>query len=467
MTAVRIAIVGAGPTGFFLAARLLKELGPEDRIDLYEKTPFPYGLVRFGVAPDHPKIKSVTKGFARTLADSRLHFWGGITVAEGSVDGGSTTISVEELLNRYDRVALTVGSQDDRKLGIPSEDAKNSFSATRFVGWYNGHPQDRDLSPDLQVEHATVVGAGNVAIDVVRILISTPERLRGTDISDRALRALSEATVREVDVLVRRGPWDVAFTNPEVKELLDFEDVAFTFDPPLERFQQRPDYADRTADLNMEVFRALESRGSEARAVSCQVHFRFLVSPREVETDSEGQVQGVLLGHNEIEYGPERSSISDGGRTSRRPSGLFIRSVGYLGRPLFKVPYCRNRGVIPCDPEGRVLSDDGSVPVPGLYASGWIRRGPSGVIGTNKKDAHQVAQAMLADPLREPSVTLSEFAVWLEELSERRLVDKDGWDFLDREEIARGESQGRPRRKFLDNIEVQEALATRSETASR
>jgi ferredoxin--NADP+ reductase len=254
---MRIAIVGAGPTGFFLAKSILDRAGDDWRVDIFEKTPFPFGLVRFGVAPDHPKIKSVTKGFGKTLDDPRCHFWGGVTVCE---EGKGGLCSVQDLLQHYDRVALTVGSQDDRKLGIPFEECKNSFSATRFVGWYNGHPDDLELNPDLSIERAAVVGAGNVAIDIVRLLISPAGRLASTDISDRALEALDLSPIKDVDVLVRRGPWDVAFTNPEVKELLDFTDVRYTFHPPLGDFAQTPPYADRRATSNMDVFRELESR---------------------------------------------------------------------------------------------------------------------------------------------------------------------------------------------------------------
>jgi ferredoxin--NADP+ reductase len=453
---MRIAIVGAGPTGFFLAKSLL-DRGQEDwRVDIFEKTPFPYGLVRFGVAPDHPKIKSVTKGFGKTLEDPRCHFWGGVTVSEKGTGSGPT---VEQLLRNYDRVAITVGSQDDRKLGIPFEEAKNSFSATRFVGWYNAHPDDLDLDPDLSVQRAAVVGAGNVAIDIVRLLISGPGRLAATDISDRALAALDASAITEFDVLVRRGPWDVAFTNPEVKELLDFSDVRFTFDPPLAEFAETPAYADRRAISNMEVFRQLEARQPETPR--CTVHFRFLVSPKELRTDDQGRVSAVELGHNTLGTDDKGSWVSDSGRSSTIATGLFLRSVGYLGRPLEGVSYCYRKGVIPADPQGRVVGE-GDRPVPGLYVSGWMRRGPSGVIGTNKKDAGEVADAMLADADRGPVTSEAEFASWLAQAVGDRAVSKADWEYIDAREIALGQPNGRPRRKFLSAAEVAQELATRS-----
>lgn len=450
---MRIAIVGAGPTGFFLAKSVLDQAGPQWRVDLYEKTPFPYGLVRFGVAPDHPKIKSVSKGFAKTLEDPRCHFWGGLTLAEAD-RGGHFTVS--ELLQHYDRVALTVGSQDDRKLGIPFEEAKNSFSATRFVGWYNGHPDDLELSPDLSVARAAVVGAGNVAIDIVRVLISKPDRLASTDISDRALQSLELSSIAQVDVLVRRGPWDVAFTNPEVKELLDFEDVRFTFSPPLSQFDQTPPYVDRRASSNMEVFRELEARQVDNPRRT--VNFHFLVSPRELRIDDQGRVVSMELGHNTLEMDETSSWVSDSGRSTTLETGLFLRSVGYMGRPLEGVGYCPRRGVIPADPSGRVF-DHAGAHVPGLYVSGWVRRGPSGVIGTNKKDASDVAQAMLGDHRAGSISAESEFEAWHARVVRPSAITKDDWRYIDQREIALGQPNGRPRRKFLSAAEVAEELA--------
>jgi ferredoxin--NADP+ reductase len=452
---MRIAIVGAGPTGFFLAKSLLDRAEDSWRVDIFEKTPFPYGLVRFGVAPDHPKIKSVTKGFGKTLEDPRCHFWGGVTIREKGEGEGPT---VEDLLQHFDRVALTVGSQDDRKLGIPNEEAHNSFSATRFVGWYNAHPDDLELNPDLNVSRAAVVGAGNVAIDIVRILISGPGRLAATDISDRALQALDASPIKEVDVLVRRGPWDVAFTNPEVKELLDFTDVQYTFDPPLSEFQETPAYADRRAVSNMEVFRQLEERQVETPRRT--VHMRFLVSPKELQVDASGRVTAVQLGHNTLGMDQNGSWVSDSGRSSVIPTQLFLRSVGYMGRPLAGVGYCNRKGIIPADPQGRVL-DGAETPVPGLYVSGWIRRGPSGVIGTNKKDATDVADAMLADGHRGQVSSEDDFNAWFEKTVRPNAISKSDWEYLDSREIALGQP-GRPRRKFLSAAEVAEELAGRS-----
>lgn len=459
---MRIAIVGAGPTGFFLAKSILDKADSDWRIDMFEKTPFPYGLVRFGVAPDHPKIKSVTRGFDKTLEDPRLHFWGGITIKEeGELDNSSATVA--DLLEHYHRVVLTVGCQDDRKLGIDQEQAANSFPATRFVGWYNGHPLDCDLNPNLKVERAAVVGAGNVAIDLVRLLISPKGHLATTDISDQAMQAIDDSPIKELDVLIRRGPWDAAFTNPEVKELLEFEDVQYTFHPSLGEFSDTPAYADRRASANMETFRELEAR--KVANPRCFVNFRFLVSPRGLEVDDSGQVRAVVLGHNSIEVDEIRSWIKDSGKSTTVPTQLFLRSVGYQGRALAGVSYCSKRGLIPSDTKGRVVLDD-KTPVSGLYVSGWMRRGPSGVIGTNKKDATEVAETMLADPAREGLSKDNKFRQWLSQLTGKQAVSKSDWLHLDAQEVANGKPEGRPRKKFCSWPAVEDELRKKPTAAT-
>ena len=449
---MRIAIVGSGPTGFFLAKALLAQAADDWRIDIIERVPFLYGLVRYGVAPDHEKIKSVTKGYAKTLADPRVELLAGISVQESSGEAADTT--VPELLEHYDRVFLCVGSQDDRRLGIDGEDAPNSYAARRFVGWYNGHPDDEHLAPNLAVKSAAIVGAGNVAIDIFRILMSKPERLHPTDISEKCLEALAGSQLDTIDVLVRRGPWDVAFTNPEVKELLHFEDLQYTFNQKLPSLDDAPAYADRTKLKNMEVFLELQERKVENPRLT--VNFHFQVSPKKLELNEEGLVTGMVLGHNDLTYQEERSSISDSGRTSPLATDLFIRSVGYRGRALLGVPFHDKWGVVHSDDEGRVVNEEKNH-LPGLYVSGWFRRGPSGVIGTNKKDAVQVAKAAMADE-REGSISSAEsFSSWRGKLAEKA-VNKQGWDQIDAEELRRGEAQGRSRRKFLNSQEAIDSL---------
>lgn len=448
---MRIAIVGAGPTGFFLAGHLFKKGGDDLTIDMFEKTPFPFGLVRFGVAPDHPKIKLVTKGFQKTMDHASFRFWGNTSLAE---EGSTGTFGARDLLSHYDRVILTVGCQDDRKLGIPNEEVKNSFSATRFVGWYNGHPDDEHLNPNLKVKHATIVGAGNVAIDVVRFLASTHPRMSATDASDHSLESLKESQVEEIDVLVRRGAWDVAFTNPEVKELLDFEDIQFHFFPDLPSLESPPPYADRTSTKNLEVFHELSTRKVENPRMT--VNFRFQVSPTQLKIDESDAVAAVEVCHNELEFEETRSKITATDKTTELPSQLFIRSVGYRGRPLQGVPFDDWKGTIPCDEVGRVL--DGDKRVPGLYVSGWIRRGPSGVIGTNKKDAQEVADAVLTDVVEKERSSDDDLAAWQVDALKDAL-SKDDWAAIDRWEVQNGSPNGRPRRKLISYEDVRKALS--------
>lgn len=449
---MRIAIVGAGPTGFFLAAALSKS-GPDHlTVDMFEKTPFPFGLVRFGVAPDHGKIKSVAKGFQATMDEDRFSFFGNLTLAEQE---GGGTLSIEELTRHYDRVVLTVGCQDDQKLGIPGEEAKNSFSATRFVGWYNGHPEDRNLNPNLEIARAAVVGAGNVAIDVFRFLASSHERMATTDASDHSLEALKTSTLRELDVLVRRGAWDVAFTNPEVRELLDFEDVQFTFSPDLPPLDQPPAYADRRSTRNLEVFHELARRRVETPRLV--VNFHFQVSPCRLGVGPAGHVNEVEIVHNDLTYGETRSNITPTSRRTTLLCELFIRSVGYRGRALAGVPFDEKSGLIPCDKEGRVMDLEGNI-VPGLYVSGWMRRGPSGVIGTNKKDAQDVAVALLSDRLPAPPAGPQEYSAFQQELVARGAMTKADWNLLDQWEVRSGERLGKPRRKLVTLEQALHAL---------
>jgi ferredoxin--NADP+ reductase len=456
---MRIAIVGAGPTGFFLAGALLKKGGDDLTIDMFEKTAFPFGLVRFGVAPDHPKIKLVTKGFQKTMDNDRFRFWGNVNLAEQSGAGNVTT---QDLLSHYDKVILTVGCQDDRKLGIPFEESKNSFSATRFVGWYNGHPDDEHLNPDLQIRHATIVGAGNVAIDVVRFLASTHPRMAATDASDHSLDALRESKIQEIDVLVRRGAWDVAFTNPEVKELLDFEDIQFNFSPDLPSLENEPPYADRRSTKNLTVFHELAQRQVDSPRMV--VNFRFQVSPTELKVDDAGVVSAVTVCHNDLEFGETRSQITATDQTSVYPSQLFVRSVGYRGRPLEGVPFDDWKGTIPCDEVGRVLNEEQVIP--GLYVSGWIRRGPSGVIGTNKKDAQEVAGAVLEDAVTQSRSSDDEFSGWQDSVLMPEAVTKEDWSVLDQWETSKGSDSGRPRRKLVSVEDVRQALSEGKTTAS-
>jgi ferredoxin--NADP+ reductase len=448
---MRVAIVGAGPAGFFLAERLLAgeraDLAVE--VDLYERLPAPYGLVRFGVAPDHEKIKSVTRAFDVVASRPGFRYFGNIEF------GNEVTLA--DLTRHYDAVCFTTGAQTDRRMGIPGEDLRRSHAATEFVAWYNGHPRFRHLEFDLDVEQVAVVGVGNVAVDVARILCRTPAELATTDIADYALDALRRSRVKQVYLLGRRGPAQAAFTTPEARELgelsgadVDAPAAEVALDPLSREQLARSD--DRALKKKVEVLQGFATRAREGKRKLLSI--RFLVSPVELLGDSLGRVRGMRLVRNAL--------VADGGGALKAvptgtfeelPVGLVFRSVGYRGVPLAGVPFDEKSGTIP-NLRGRVLHPDTGHPTPGLYVAGWIKRGPSGVIGTNKPDAAETAEALLEDLAsgalphpREPGPEAIERL-----LRERQpcLITFQDWKALDRIESERGMESGRPRVKMAE-----------------
>jgi ferredoxin--NADP+ reductase len=449
---LRVAIVGSGPSGFYAAGHLLKKKDLEVEVDVFDRLPTPWGLVRGGVAPDHPNIKAVSRVYEKTAALPGFRFF-------GNVDFG-TDLTHEDLSERYHALIYAVGAQSDRRMGIPGEDLPGSHSATDFVAWYNGHPDYRELEFDLSADTAVVVGNGNVAMDVTRMLSTDPEELAKTDCADHAIAALRESKVREVVVLGRRGPAQAAFTNPELLELRELTDADVYVDPrDCELDEHSADSLQAegtmTARKNVEIltgYSTSEPTGSERR-----IDLRFLVSP--VEILGETRVEGVRIVRNELHRGddgvvrPEPTELSD-----VIPCGLVFRSIGYRGVPLTGVPFDERRGVIP-NQGGRVT--ESGVPVPGEYAVGWIKRGPSGIIGTNKKDAQETVDALLEDAAAErvldPADPDPESVERL--LAERKPdhVTYTGWEAIDRAEREAGEPHGRPRVKLTSSEELLEA----------
>ena len=428
-----VVVVGAGPSGFFAADALLKA-HENVRVLLMDRLPTPYGLVRYGVAPDHPKIKSVTAAFERTCQDPRVTFVGNVDVGRD--------ISVDELRQHADAVLLTVGASSDRSLGIAGEELKGSMSATEFVAWYNGHPDYADLTPDLSVEHAAVVGMGNVAVDVARILAKSVDELRTTDIADHALEVLAESQVREITMLGRRGPAQAKWTTKELRELGELAHADIDVLPEelaLEPGTEVDVNASPAAQKNYELLQAFAAQPSSGKARVLRIRFR--VSPLELTGD--GRVESMLVGRNRLLVEDGRTQAHDSGERFEWPAGLVLRSVGYRGVPLEGVPFHERRGVIPNE-SGRVLSDDGKQEA-GLYVAGWIKRGPSGVIGTNKADALETVRAMLEDV----SAAGKDVAGVVHLLNDRGVqsVDFDEWLTLDAAEQAAGEAEGRPRVK--------------------
>ena len=462
---IRIAVIGSGPAGFYAAGHLLKDSGAgghsiDIEVDMLERLPTPWGLVRSGVAPDHPKIKSVTRIYEKTAAHPRFRFFGNVVFGEH--------VSREELLSHYHAIVYATGTPLDRPLGIPGEELPGSHAATEFVGWYNGHPDHTDLEVDLRsAERAVVIGNGNVAIDVARMLVLAPAELAPTDTADHALDVLAESRISEVVIVGRRGPAQAAFTNPELLELGELGDADVIVDPEeLDRALAVHDAGAEeniTSRRNVEILRSYAERPPAGRAK--RIVLRFLLSPTALLPGADGRLAGVELAHNVLVADGEGKlrAETSGGKHETIPAGLVFRAIGYRGIPLPGVPFDRRRGVIPND-GGRVLvlDDDndatGGPPMRGEYAVGWIKRGPSGVIGTNKKDAQETVDAIFADVsspgggegsgLNVPAFPDGASVERLLRERQPELVTYDGWASIDRHERSLGESAGRPRVKL-------------------
>ena len=454
---LRVAVVGSGPAGFFVAQHLLAKPDLVVTVDLYDRLPTPYGLVRFGVAPDHEEIKRVTRQFDKVAGKPAFRFF-------GNVDVGSH-VTLDELKRYYHMICFTTGAQTDRQMGIPGEELGRSHAATEFVAWYNGHPEYRDCHFDLSVEQVAVVGVGNVAVDVARILSRSAEELSTTDITDYALKALRRSRIKEVYMLGRRGPAQAAFTNAEVKELgeLAGADVRVREDEialdPLSRAEvEQSD--DRKLRRKLEVLREFAARSPAGNPRTLTI--RFLVSPVELVGNPAGQVVGLRVVRNRLVadgHGRLRADPTD--QSELLPVGLVFRSVGYHGVPLAGLPFDQKRGVVPNE-QGRVLGPPSDTPMPGVYVSGWIKRGPTGVIGTNKRDAAETVKAMLEDlalgTVPSPADPRPASAESFVRQRQPGVVTYADWQRIDQLETARGEPQGRPRVKFTSTEEILTAL---------
>jgi ferredoxin--NADP+ reductase len=444
---LRVAIIGSGPTGFYAADQLFKQESLVVQVDMFDRLPTPYGLVRGGVAPDHQKIKSVTAAYDRTAAHPNFRFYGNVELGKH--------LTLADLRDHYHQLIFCTGAQTDRSMGIPGEELPGSHAATEFVAWYNGHPDYRDCQFDLTQERAAVVGVGNVAVDVARILCRTPEELAATDIADYALEALSRSNIKEVYLLGRRGPAQAAFTNPEIKELGELTGADIYVLPAeaeldelsraeLERTQ------DRLALKKVEILQSFAQRPDEDKLR--QLVVRFLVSPIEILGDEKGRVRAIKLVKNKL-YATEAGTLraEPTGEYEELPVGLVFRSVGYRGVPLPGVPFNDKWGVI-FNNKGRVINPDTQQPVVGEYCAGWIKRGPSGVIGTNKPDAAETVTCMLEDLAQglilQPSQPEPAALEALIRQRQPQYVTYQDWLRLNEIELARGKELGRPRLKF-------------------
>jgi ferredoxin--NADP+ reductase len=452
---LRAAIIGAGPSGFYAADQLLKA-GFE--VDLLDALPTPFGLVRSGVAPDHPKIKSVTRVYAKTAKHAAFRFFGGVRLG--------ADISREELLERYHAVVYAVGTATDNRLGIPGEDRPGSRAATEFVAWYNGHPEYADEAFDLDGGRAVVIGNGNVAIDVARMLVLHPDELAPTDTADHALEAFNEATVEEVVLLGRRGPAEAAFTNPELRELGELARADVIVDPA--QLEGIPEPDDATRRRNLEILRDYAGRTPTGK--THRIELRFLRSPVEILGEgTDGPVTGVRVAINELVEEDGRVRAVPTGAEEVIECGLVLRSIGYRGTQLPGVPFDERRGLIR-NLGGRVCTSD-SAPCRGEYVVGWIKRGPSGVIGTNKKDAAdtvaRITEDLEAGVLNAPSEPDAEqCAAWLAERVPD-LVTWEGWEAIDAHESGEGEPLGRPRVKLVRLDQMREIASGRAPARPR
>ncbi len=458
---LRVAIIGSGPSGFYAADHLQKQKDLVVQIDMYDKLPTPFGLVRGGVAPDHQKIKSVTKVYDKIAENPNFRFYGNVTFGKD--------ITYADLADHYHAIIYAVGAQTDRALGIPGEHLIGSHPATEFVGWYNGHPDYRHLQFDLSQTSAAIIGVGNVAMDVARILARSEAELKTTDIADYALEALSKSSIREIHIFGRRGPAQAAFTNPEIKELGEMEEADLIIPPreimidPLSRaYLDSPD-ADKKDVKNVQIMEEFSKRAPQGKRKRIYMH--FLASP--VELFGEECVQGMKIVRNEL--------VSDGkGGVRPQPTdqyeifdvGLVFRSVGYMGVALPDVPFYEKWGTIPHE-LGRVLTaHESGVHHTGNYVVGWIKRGPSGIIGTNKPDSIETVDSLLADvkagQLLTPQHPSRDAVESLLKTRGIRVVTYADWQRLDRLEVARGEALGRPRLKFCTIEEMLTALDEQS-----
>jgi len=447
---LRIAIIGSGPSGFYAAEALFKSQH-NVQVDMFEKLPVPFGLVRNGVAPDHPKIKNVTRVYDKIASHPQFAFWGNVEIGKD--------LQVAELEQHYHALIFSCGAASDRRLNIPGEDLPRSYTATEFVAWYNGHPDYRNHHFDLSQEAAVIIGQGNVAIDVCRILAKSVDELKHTDIAQHALDALAESRIKDIYMIGRRGPVQAAFTPQEAKELGELEitdtlvkaadmDLSVVDEAEL----QLPDKGHNRK--NVDILRGLSERQTGHRAR--RLHIVFFQSP--VELRGQNGVESVVLERNALSGEAGRQRATGTGEQTILPAGLVFRSVGYRGTAMPGVPFHEAWGVFENE-KGRIR--------PGLYTAGWIKRGPSGIIGTNKPCSYETVEALLADKEQLNCALASSQAVMdLLKLRQVRVVSYADWKQIDAFEIQQGEAKQKTREKLTSVQAMLSVLDKVSETVS-
>ena len=437
-----VAIVGSGPSGFYAAEALIKSEFEVD-VDIIERLPSPYGLVRSGVAPDHPKLKTAINLYKKIADNPHFNLIANVTVGRD--------ISIEELRKTHHAVILTYGAETDRKLGVPGEDLKGSHTATEFVGWYNGHPDYRELEFDLSQDVAVIIGQGNVAADVSRILSKTADELKHTDIAQHALDVLAESKLREIHVIGRRGPAQAKFTPKELREfgeLSDCNPIILEDDLQLND-ESKKELEEKTNRTNRKVYdqfcefskRELDSSKSK------KCFFRFLMGPQEIIGNT--QIEKLILEKNELSGEPFKQSAKGTNETFEINTGILFRSIGYHGVPISGIPFHKSWGTIPNE-KGRVTENDGTI-VNQLYTGGWIKRGPSGIIGTNRACSVETVANLLNDIEKLDTGAQKYGATEIySKLNNKnvRHVNFSEWSQIDDKEVELGEPKGKPREKY-------------------
>lgn len=437
-----VAIVGSGPSGFYAAEALIKsEINV--KVDVLERLPSPYGLVRSGVAPDHQKLKQVIALYEKTAESPDFNLIANVNVG--------TDISVEELRQSHHAVIITSGAETDRKLGVPGEDLDGSYTATEFVGWYNGHPDYRDREFDLSHEVAVIIGQGNVAADVSRILSKTVDELKHTDIAQHALDVLAESNIKEIHVIGRRGPAQAKFTPKELREfgeLSDCNSIVRAEDMILNP-ESEAELLEKSNIASKKIYEQFcEFSNCEADSKkSKNCYFRFLLGPKELIGDTK--LEKVILEKNQLSGEAFKQSARGTGETIELETGILFRSIGYLGVPIAGVPFNESWGTIPNE-KGRIIDNNCNI-IPQLYTAGWIKRGPSGIIGTNRACSVETVECLLEDIAKLDNKTNKAGAKAIYTILERKNIHHlcyDDWEKIDKKEIERGKLRGKPREKY-------------------
>ena len=450
---LKVAIIGSGPSGFYTAEALLNNNDFSSQIDMFDSLPTPYGLVRAGVAPDHQNIKAVTKVYEKIAQRSDFRFWGNVEFGKD--------ITKDELLEIFDVVIYAVGAQTDRNMNIPGENLPGSHSATEFVNWYNGHPDFKEREFDFSHENVAIIGMGNVAMDIARILARTADEFKGTDIASYAQKQLSESKIKNIYVFARRGPLQAAFTPAGTKEFPKLQGAVATISPEdltLEYFTEKilKETDDKRIKQNLKFLEEISR--NKPTPQQKEIKFLFRRSPMEVY-GSNGKVEGIKLVKNELfenDYGKLSARATDVSEDYK--VGLVFRSIGYRSEPLPDVSFDDKKGIIK-NLDGRVIQENGNQHCKGEYVVGWAKRGPTGIIGTNKPDALETVKLILDDfsNIEDAAPTNSQEAIvrLFLKMKEIKFVKFSEWKILDEYEIEQGEKVEKPREKITS---VQEML---------